>query len=464
MNTMIAKEGRLIDGVVRTPGLTYQDVRKADPIPGPDDVYKAYPKPGEDFTVPNAWYFSEEHAQLEKEKLWSKVWVWACREEKIPQIGSCYVHDFLDDSVLIVRTGADEFKAYRNTCRHRGNQLREPGSCGVIKKFFCPYHGATWNLDGSIDEWPFEYEFPSVKNGNYGLHEVHLANFEGFIFVNMAENPIPFEEYIDPLPKMLNGISWKDRYPVLHMRKHLKCNWKIVVQAFHETMHVPVTHPDGRPINLVAGSQSDILGRFISRIINPHFVPGDTWSKELTEKQVAEKIMKLFGQTEDAVASLPDDMRARNMMAQMLTEGIRAETGVDVSNRPTTEIIDNLVYHIFPNFMMLHAYNAPVAHLMSPGATPDEMYFDIMWFKEGLPGQEKPPAPERIDVSADETFSDHHEGLGSYQTRVPDEDTANMQGQQRGLRASPDSHSIFANYLESGIVHELRLQREFLGL
>ena len=99
MNTLIAKEGRLVDGIVRTPGVTYQDIRAEDPNPGPDEVYGDFPQPANDFTVPNSWYFSPEHAALEKEKLWSQAWVWACRVEKIPTVGSCYVHVQRHDTV-----------------------------------------------------------------------------------------------------------------------------------------------------------------------------------------------------------------------------------------------------------------------------------------------------------------------------------------------------------------------------
>lgn len=105
----------------------------------------------------------------------------------------------------------------------------EFGLCGVIKKFFCFYYGVSWNFDGFIDEWLFEYEFLFVCNGNYGFYEVYLVNFEGFIFVNMVDDLILFVEYIDLLLKMFNGIFWKDWYLVLYMCKYLKCNWKIVV-------------------------------------------------------------------------------------------------------------------------------------------------------------------------------------------------------------------------------------------
>ena len=45
MNTLIAKEGRLVDGIVRTPGTMYQDIRAEDPNPGPDEIYGDFPQP-----------------------------------------------------------------------------------------------------------------------------------------------------------------------------------------------------------------------------------------------------------------------------------------------------------------------------------------------------------------------------------------------------------------------------------
>lgn len=464
-NAFTAIKGQTIDGKVYSPVKTFQDLRAEDANAGPDEIFKRRPVHGDNFTIPNSWFFSEDHAKLETEKIWSKVWVWACREEQIPNIGSCYVHDFLDFSILIVRVSKNEIKAYRNTCMHRGNQLRPSGSCGVINKFFCPYHGATWNLDGTIEKWPFPYEFPSVSNNHHSLSEVHIGRFQGFVFVNVADDPIPFDKYIDPLPKMMNGIDFNRRYPTIHMRKKLRCNWKIVVQAFLETMHVPVTHSQARGFNLVAGSQADALGKFIFRIVNPNFCHGDTLDKVFTEKELMQMLWQTM-KTPDGdpipIPSLPEGMRMRDFMANMIAGIIEGETGIDVSDRPTTELVDNHNLHIFPNFLILNGYFSPAAMLMSPGETPDESYFDIMWFQECAEGSDKPEAPIRIDVPADKTFEDYHEGSMFLPTLVPDQDTANMEGQQRGLRASPDGVSVFANYLESGIIHDLKLHKEFL--
>ena len=462
VNTLTARKGRKKDGITISPGKTFEELRQEDPNPGADEIYKPRPAPGDSYTIPNSWFFSEEHAALEEEKLWSKVWVWACREEQLPNVGSCYVYDFLDYSVLITRVSKTEIKAYRNTCMHRGNQLRPSGSCGVINKFFCPYHGATWNLDGSLKSWPFPYEFPGVSNETHRLEEVHIGIFQGFIFVNMASDPIPFEEYIDPLPKMMDGVNWNNRYPIIHMRKKLRCNWKIVVQAFNETMHVPVTHAQARPMNLVAGSQPDELGKYVFRIISPNFVAGDTMPHVVSEDAILKSLLSQINGMDDL--KVPEGMRARDFMAMMVVSMVESATGVDLRDKPTTLLVDNHPIHIFPNFLILNSYFGPTAMLMSPGATPDESYFDIIWFQECVEGFEKPAMPERIDVSEDETFQDRGEGSMLFPTLIPDQDTANMEGQQRGLKASPDGVSIFSNYLESGIIHDLKLHKEFFEM
>src|SRR3712207_8617533 len=50
-------------------------------------------------------------SELEKERLWSRVWQMACREEELPQVGDTMVYDICDRSYLLVRSAPDEIKA-----------------------------------------------------------------------------------------------------------------------------------------------------------------------------------------------------------------------------------------------------------------------------------------------------------------------------------------------------------------
>src|SRR5215207_11719915 len=68
-------------------------------------------------------YISPEYARNERDRLWRKVWQQVGRVEEIPEVGSYLTYDILDDSIIVVRTGANEFAAHHNVCMHRGRRL-----------------------------------------------------------------------------------------------------------------------------------------------------------------------------------------------------------------------------------------------------------------------------------------------------------------------------------------------------
>ena len=48
---------------------------------------------GQAMEVPIAHVVARETHELEKQRLWNKVWQVACREERIPEVGDQYVYD-----------------------------------------------------------------------------------------------------------------------------------------------------------------------------------------------------------------------------------------------------------------------------------------------------------------------------------------------------------------------------------
>ena len=99
----------------------------------------------------------------------------ACREEEIPQVGDTLVYDIVDASLLIVRTAPDEIRAFHNSCLHRGTQLR--AGPGHVAELRCPFHGFTWNLDGSFREMPCSWDFPHVEvpSASVGFRTIDAA-------------------------------------------------------------------------------------------------------------------------------------------------------------------------------------------------------------------------------------------------------------------------------------------------
>ena len=103
-------------GEARCPGHpSTKDLIKNDKGGAPKPLLEESYKFLGDEDIPFERYTSESFAKAEDEKLWSKVWQWACREEHIPEPGDYYVYDIGDRSALIVRTEDNEIKSYYNS-------------------------------------------------------------------------------------------------------------------------------------------------------------------------------------------------------------------------------------------------------------------------------------------------------------------------------------------------------------
>src|SRR4051794_12562277 len=121
----IGDAGRLTRDGYRSAGPLYQEILDTDTRPVPPLLRAEAPLPPGTQRVPAERYFSKVIHDLEVEKIWKRVWQMACREEDIPEIGDYLIYDIAELSFIVMRTGLNEFKAFRNACLHRGRQLRE---------------------------------------------------------------------------------------------------------------------------------------------------------------------------------------------------------------------------------------------------------------------------------------------------------------------------------------------------
>ena len=70
-----------------------------------------------------ARYTSREWADLERERLWPRVWQIACTEDCVPDAGDHWLYEIDDLSFFVVRGADGEIRAFQNACPHRGNAL-----------------------------------------------------------------------------------------------------------------------------------------------------------------------------------------------------------------------------------------------------------------------------------------------------------------------------------------------------
>jgi len=157
-----------------------------------------------------------------------------------------------NENVIVVRDRDQELRAFLNVCRHRGATLCLTDDGDVGRSIRCPYHSWTYRLDGSLMSAPNWRSMATVDKAGYGLHPVTLAEWHGLVWLNLAENPTPFDEQVwQQLDYRLGGDRAKfARYDLAglvagkRVDYTVAANWKIIQENFQECYHCATIHPE----------------------------------------------------------------------------------------------------------------------------------------------------------------------------------------------------------------------------
>ncbi len=186
----------------------------------------------------------------EREAVFKRSWLNVGRVEQLPRKGSYFTKelDVASTSLILVRTGADEIRAFHNICRHRGNKLvwtDYPGreDRGTCRQFSCKYHGWRYDLDGALTFVQQQDEFFDLDLTDYGLVPVHLDVWEGFIFVHLGDQPqASLRDYLGGIATGLDGYPFGEMTYCYKYAAEVGANWKLFIDAFAEFYHAPILH------------------------------------------------------------------------------------------------------------------------------------------------------------------------------------------------------------------------------
>jgi phenylpropionate dioxygenase-like ring-hydroxylating dioxygenase large terminal subunit len=445
-----------VDIIARRPGPSVQEIYDADPIPPPAVLRSESPPQGQSSDDVSAErYFSRAWHEAEVEKIWRKTWQFACREEHIPEVGDQTVYDIADDSILIVRRaagdGPDTVKAYINSCLHRGTMLRtEAGSARQIR---CPFHGWTWNLDGTLKVLPGQWDFPHVDKAKFCLPQVQVGRWGGFVFVNLDPECEPFESYLENLPEHFADFRLEDRYVAAHVAKVMPCNWKLGMEAFTEAYHVPIAHPQVTGYYGDSNTQYDVWPgvRHVSRMLSVQGVASPA-RPATTPEQTIEEMRRDVPFFAGRPIDVGEGETARSLLAERAREKIGRSSGADMAALSDAEALDLIEYLLFPNMVPWGGQALPIVYRFRPnGNDPDSHIMEIMFlFAKAADGSHPPPAKMNL-LAPGQDWKDAPE-LGSA-AMVADQDTDNLMRIQRGLKASKKPGVTLARYQESRIRH-----------
>ena len=430
-------------GEARSPGLSYQQLLDTDTRPVPEVLRLESPRYLGSDDVDVAHYTSRAWHDLEAERLWPRLWQFACRESDIPEVGDHIVYEIVRSSYVVMRTAPDEIKAYPNACLHRGRRLKDhDGRCSEIR---CPFHGFAWNLDGTLKDVPARWDFDHVRDEEFSLPECQVGTWAGFVMINPDPDAEPLESFLGGIVEQFGVWDLSDRYTEVHVAKVIHANWKVAQESFCEAFHVGATHPQILPYLADTNSQVDIWDNF-ARVITA----GGSPSPRLSWTPTQDQMMRAMTDTRhDEPSTLPvsEEESMRAVGAAASRDRWRPAAGDRVDEMSDAELMDSIDYTVFPNFHPWGAFNRIVYRFRPNG---DDHRSSIMecLFLAPFQGERPPNAPVHF-LAEDESFIDAPE-LGML-GKVFNQDLFNMARVQQGLETTHKSGVTLGNYQESKI-------------
>jgi choline monooxygenase len=197
-------------------------------------------------TLPPYWYTDPDVLALEQQSVFSRAWHYAGHTARLAEPGD-FIHASIGKVPVIVVMDADRtVRAFLNLCRHRGHEVVPP--CGEQpgrrKTLQCPYHGWTFNLDGSLRSAPRSDREASFDKSALGLVPVSLETWGPLIFISLDPSPVPFAEYLGGMPDVAHsrGLHFDDFVEHSRYEFEFATNWKNAVDNNFECYHCATAH------------------------------------------------------------------------------------------------------------------------------------------------------------------------------------------------------------------------------
>lgn len=208
-------------------------------------------------SMPQKYFVSPEVFAQEQKKIFPKEWLFVGHQSQLKKPGDFFLTTIAGESLIVVRDSKFGIRAFYNVCRHRGSRLKEE-TCGHSSTIQCPYHAWTYGLDGRLIGAPHMDDVPGFAKTDYPLHSVNLGTWEGFIFVNLADNPQPLEKWFVPLKGKFSHWNIPILQPAKRTEYDVRANWKLMFENYSECYHCPGVHPQLQKVSPYDSAENDL--------------------------------------------------------------------------------------------------------------------------------------------------------------------------------------------------------------
>lgn len=198
---------------------------------------------GNNHTLPSWIYNDQRFFEQEQQQLFRSSWLIACHVNEIPNPGDYITFSFMRERALVSRLEDGRIKAVHNTCRHRAHAVVASPSGNCKRVHVCPYHGWTYNQDGSLRGIPGGTPEQS-KQAGCGLPAIQTEIYMGFVWLRFSDEGPSVAERLAPFHDLLSAFRIDQMQPNRDMTvEEHPVDWKNMMDNYLEGYHVAMGHP-----------------------------------------------------------------------------------------------------------------------------------------------------------------------------------------------------------------------------
>ena len=193
--------------------------------------------------LPRASYVDPEVFEWERRAIFSG---WSCvgHASDLAAPGTQRAVGSGANGVLLARGDDGQVRAFANSCRHRGHELLPCGAEAKRRAIVCPYHAWSYKLDGSLRNAPGFKDLESFDPDQYGLVELRLVDWHGWLFVDPSGQDSEFAEHVAGLEEVVAPYQPENLKIVARHSYELATNWKVIAENYQECYHCSSIHPE----------------------------------------------------------------------------------------------------------------------------------------------------------------------------------------------------------------------------
>jgi benzoate/toluate 1,2-dioxygenase subunit alpha len=200
------------------------------------------------FSVHTRVYTDSRVFELEMRRIFGATWVYVGHESEIPRPGRYKTAYIGLQPVIVSRDASGQVHVLLNRCRHRGAAVCRESS-GEARSFICPYHGWSYDLDGTLQAITQRDGYPQdFPQKDLGLAKVpRMQIYRGLIFASLNAQVHSLEEHLGSAKEIIDtvfDVAPEGRIDLSggHTKHAFSGNWKFQCENTVDGYHGNYVH------------------------------------------------------------------------------------------------------------------------------------------------------------------------------------------------------------------------------